>query len=137
MLQQNQALTVVHDASGRNFGSTFMTKTGGGKGSDAVMVRPGNMADARAFVASPEFGPVTVTRLVELTTDSGLVQDLQALHGERFTLSAQPTDARGRVGFHRPVGYSGPLVRIQEPDYDSSSTDVQQIELEFAIDRMT
>lgn len=133
MLQHQAIVTVVHDASGVSFG-TMRTRTGGAKEGDNQLVRPGGMAPPEAFEGPYEFGEVTTSRLVRHGIDSGLVQRAYALHGQRFTITDQRTDAKGRAGFHRPLGFTGLLNTSTPPDYDADGTDPSTLEMVFTID---
>lgn len=133
MLQNNAIVTVTHAGSGFVVG-TCRTRTGGGKEGDNQLIRPGGMAPAEAFPGTYEFGEVTCTTLQRHERDSGMVQRVFGWHAERFTITEQPTDAKGRAGFHRPIAYSGLLNTSTPPEYDADSNDPAELEMAFTID---
>lgn len=133
MLQHQAVVRVVHDASGFDFG-VMRTKSGGAKEGDNQLDRPGGMAPPEAFPGPYEYGEVTVSKGLKHNRDSGLIQRAYNLHGERFTITEQPLDNKGRAGFHRPIAYSGLLNTSTPSDYDANGTDRATLEMTFTID---
>lgn len=133
MLQHQAIVKVRHDATGFDFG-TFRTRAGGAKDGDNQLIRPGGMAPPEAFEGTYEYTEVTAARLLRHGTDSGLVQKAYELHGDRFTITEQPTDAKGRAGFHRPNVYSGLLNTSTPPEYDADGNDPSVLEMAFTVD---
>lgn len=133
MLQNNARVEVVHVASGESFG-VMRTKTGGGKEGDNQVIRPGGMAAPEAFPGTYEFGDVECTRLLRHGIDSGLVHRAYDLHGERFHVTEQPLDSKGRAGFHRGNIYTGLLNTSTPPEYDADSNDPSELTMAFTID---
>ncbi len=133
MLQHQSGVTVRHDATGFEF-PPMRTRTGGAREGDNQLIRPGNMAKAKAFEGPSEYGEVTCGCLLEHEIHSGLTQKADGWHGDRFTITEVHKDARGRPGFHRPDAWSGLLNTSTPPEYDADGTDPKVLELAFTID---
>jgi hypothetical protein len=115
----------------------FRSKSGGGKMSDAVKIRPGGMAPPVAATGTYDYEDLTVQYVAKHGTDSGLLVLFNSLHARRFAVIVQPLDARGQAGFHKPETYGGVLIGSTPPDIDADSNDAQVLELTFAIDSNT
>jgi hypothetical protein len=135
VLQNNASVRVIRDADQRDLGE-FRTRSGGGREGDNQLIRPGGMAPPVAMVGTYEYGEVTAARVVNLNTDSGLVQEVDGWYGDRVTLVEQPLDGKGRTGFHRPVSWSGLLNGHTLSDYDADSNDAKTLELAITVDRL-
>jgi hypothetical protein len=133
VLQNNASVRVVHRESGFDFGEC-RTRTGGAKTGENAKIRPGGMAPAEAFPGAPDYDDVEVTRLLRLGKDSGLVQKANDMYGERVDVTHQPTDAKGRTGFHRPVIYTGLINSVNGSEYDADSSDAAVLTLGVTID---
>lgn len=139
MLQNNASVRVVHRAVPGRDDADFdlgemRTRTGGAKTNEATKIRPGGMADPEAFPGTSDFEDVEVTRLLRLGKDSGLVQKVMDWDGERFDVTHQPTDAKGRTGFHRPIVYTGLANSVAGSEYDADSNDPGVLTLGITID---
>lgn len=133
MLQHQSRVTVVHAATGFNFG-VMRTRTGGGKEGDNQLVRSGGMAAPEAYPGTYEYAEVECERLIKLGVDSGLVAKAWELHGERFTITDQSLDTKGRPGFHNPETYSGLLNTSTPPEVDADGNDPKTLTMAFTID---
>lgn len=133
MLQHQSIITVTHDGSGFTF-PVGRTKDGGGKTGEATVDRPGGMAPPEAFAGTYEFEEGTVGIGLRHERDSGLLQKANDLYGERFTVTEQPTDPKGRPGFHRPIGHSGILTGSTLSDFDANGNDRRTLDLTFTFD---
>lgn len=133
MLTNNASVRVIHEESARDFG-TFRTRGGGAKEGENALIRPGGMAPPVAMAGTWAYGEVTAARLLIHGVDSGVIQEVFNLHGERFSVIDQPLDAKGRAGFHKPVTYSGLLNTSTPPEIDADGNEPQTLELTFTID---
>lgn len=133
MLGHQMVVTAVCDRTGESFGvmrsMSAIEKTG-----ENTLDRPGGMAPPEAFVGTWEYGPITIGRALSHGKDSGLIQKAFELHGERFTLTAQPVDSKGQAGFHKPLTASGLLNGSTSPEYASDNNDRQVLEMVLTID---
>ena len=112
----------------------FRSKSGGGKTSEAVKVRPGGMQAPVAAIGTYDFEDLTVQKVLRHVTDSGLLTTFNALHGRRFAVIVQPLDSRGQAGFHEAETYGGVLVGSTPAEVDADTTDPAVLELTFSID---
>src|SRR5690349_6921208 len=115
---------------------TFQGSEGISKTGENQLVRPGGMAPPEAFAGTWEFGEHTLRRLLRHGTDSGLIQTVMSLQGERFSATIQPLDAKGPPGFHKAVAASGLLNATNAPDLDPDSNDPQELTIVLTIDRI-
>jgi hypothetical protein len=119
---------VRYSLDGRDLG-TFRTSDGGGKTSDAQLVRPGGMAPPRAFPGPYSYAEVTANRLLIHGVDSGLVQFCKDHVGWRIKGTIQPLDERGNAGFHQAENVEGVLAGVTTNGYDAAGTDAKVLEL--------
>lgn len=132
MLQHQSKVRAISDADGFDIGEC-RTRSGGGKTSESVTDRPGGMAPPEVFVGTYEHEEATVERALSHGVDSGLLQKMNARHGEVFTITEQPVDDRGRPGFHRPNVYKGKLTGSAESDMDANGNERKVLTLTFAV----
>jgi hypothetical protein len=133
VLNHQSRVTIVHTASGYSFG-IMRTRTGGGKEGDNQQVRSGGMAPPEAYAGTYEFAELECERFLKHGTDAGLVAKAWELHGEKFTITDQSLDSKGREGFHTPETYTGLLNTSTPPDYDADGNDPKTLTMAFTID---
>lgn len=128
-MAQRQYLTRVSGIEG--YWATF---SGGNISSDTNKVYDGGNPVPEVLAGPSEADNVTVGRPYDINRDASIVESLRQQVG-RFvaTISVQPTD-RNYNALGRPrVFPDALLVGLTEPDYDATSGDAAQIELEFAV----
>lgn len=128
-ISQRQFTVTVSGITG-----VFMTKSGGGITSDATKIYSGGSDTPSIITGVPEIENLTIGRAYDQGRDDVLLSTLRKQVG-RFdaTITVQETDANYATGSLKKAVYTGKLVGITEPDYDSSSGDAAMLELEFAI----
>lgn len=111
----------------------WMTKSGGEIASDSNKIYDGGSLTPSIVTSPAETGNLTVTRAYDQARDEPILQNLRTKVGRySTTVTVQPTDA-DLVAVGRPSVYAGAvLVSLTEPDFDSSSGDIANVELEFA-----
>jgi hypothetical protein len=120
MLNNQARVSVTMEGLDRG---VFRGREGGAKTGESTSVRPGGMAPPKVYAGTWEFDEVTLTRVIEHGTDSGLYHWFLDRYGQRLTAIEQPLDGRGRAGFHRPVTYGAVLTGIAQVDYDADGND--------------
>lgn len=122
-------LVVVNGISG-----TFQTKTGGDTTSDVTMNYNGGSTTPELLAAPAATANIIVSRSYDHSRDYQAHKNARAQVGRWSTnISVTPTDA-DLNSLGSPTQYPNALlVRVSEPDVDSSSGSVAMFELEFAI----
>lgn len=111
----------------------FTTKSGGDISSDSTPVYDGGILNPTETLTGPaEIDNLTVSRAWDSRRDAAIVKTLRTRVGEFETsISVTPTD-RSLRPIGPPVVYSGcVLVGLTEPEYDATSGDASEFELEF------
>lgn len=128
-ISQRQFTVTVSGITG-----VFMTKSGGGITSDATKIYSGGSNTPSIITGVPEIENITIGRAYDQGRDDAMLSTLRSQVG-RFaaTITVQETDANYATGALKKAVYTGVLVGITEPDYDSSSGDAAMVELEFAV----
>lgn len=121
----------------RDLGGTFRTADATERSADGSTVRPGGMAPGVAMAGPSEYADKAYSRLLEHTTDSGLLQWCMDNIGSRMVAVEQPLDSRGQAGFHQPTTVSGLLIGASESDYDADGTDPWVLTLTMKPDSVT
>lgn len=126
---QKMFLVTVTGISG-----TFMTKSGGDTSSDVTKVYNGGATVPELLAAPAETDNITVSRAYDHDRDYQAHKNARAKVGRwRTTISVTPTDldltSRGSATTYP----NALLVRVSEPDVDSSSGDAATWELEFSV----
>lgn len=133
-LQHQHSISIVLE--GRELGP-FRAREGGGKTSEANLVRPGGMAAPEAFSGPYTYPEMTLRRRLKHGVDSGLYQWVVDRVGDRFAGSDQLLDQRGRAGFHRPTGFGGVITGVVPNDFDADGTDPEVLEFTIQPDSLT
>lgn len=112
----------------------FATFSGGSVSADTNKVYDGGNLVPEVLSGPAEADNITVGRPFDLNRDPQIIASLRRQVGTyTATISVQPTDRNlNAVGKPR-VFPNALLVSITEPDYDATSGDAAQIELEFAV----
>jgi len=126
---QRMYLVTVAGISG-----TFQTKSGGDTTSDVTKNYNGGATTPELLASPAETDNITVSRAYDHDRDYQAHKNARAKVGRwRTTISVTPTDAdlnsRGKATQYP----NALLVRVSEPDVDSSSGDASMFELEFAV----
>lgn len=125
---QRQFLVTLSGIDGK-----WMTKSGGEIQSDSNKIYDGGSLVPSIVTSPAEVGNITVSRAYDQARDEPILANLRTKVGRySTTITVQPTDA-DLVAVGKASVYAGAvLVRVGEPDFDSSSGDIANIELEFA-----
>ena len=128
-LSQRQFLVNVSGIAGN-----FQTKSGGETSSETTKNYDGGSLNAEVLASPAETDNITVSRAYDYLRDSQAHRDARKKVGRwRTTISVTPTN-EDLVAMGTPTTYPNALlVRVSEPDVDSSSGDVAMFELEFAV----
>lgn len=112
----------------------FATFSGGSVSADTTKVYDGGNLVPEVLSGPAEADNITVGRPFDLNRDPQIINNLRKKVGTfTATVSVQTTD-RNLVAVGKPRVYPNALlVSITEPDYDATSSDAAQIELEFAV----
>jgi hypothetical protein len=112
----------------------FMTKQGGEIQADSAKVYDGGTSVPEIITSPAETGNVTISRGYKQERDDAVLQNLRGKVGRySTTIKVQQTDA-DLVPIGSATVYAGAvLVRLTEPDFDSSSGDPTTIEMEWAV----
>lgn len=112
----------------------FDTKSGGETSADTNKHYNGGSNKPEILSGPAEVDNLTVSRAWKYTRDFASHKAARARVGTWDTVIAvTPTDG-DLVAIGEPVTYTGRLVRVSEPEYDSGSSDPATFELEFAVD---
>lgn len=126
---QRQFLVQVTGISG-----LFMTKTGGDTTSDVSKVYNGGSTTPELLASPAETDNIIVARAYDHSRDYQAHKNARAKVGRwRTTISVTPTDEDLNSLGNASTYPNALLVRVSEPDYDSSGGDATTWELEFAI----
>ena len=128
-MSQRQHLVKVSGIEGY-----FATFSGGSVSADTNKVYDGGNPIPEVLSGPAEADNITVGRPFDLNRDPAIVAALRRQVGTfTATISVQPTD-RNLNAVGKPRVYPNALlVSLTEPDYDATSGDAAQIELEFAV----
>jgi hypothetical protein len=98
-------------------------------------IKPGHMQPGVAIPNPPEVENVVVSANYDLDKWHGIVPQLRAAvtQGSRVSVTRLFLDARQQV-FGRGDTFSGVLIRVTPPEYDTDSNDSADIELEIGVD---
>ena len=130
---QRQFLVSVSGIDGK-----FMTKSGGNIASDSTKIYDGGDLIPTIIASPSQVENITLSRAYDQGRDEPILQNLRTKVGRlKATITVQPTDADLVAVGKASVYADALLVGITEPDYDSGSGDVANIELEFAIRTVT
>lgn len=112
----------------------FQTKTGGETSSETTKNYDGGSLVPDVLASPAETDNITVSRAYNFARDYQAHAAARKKVGRwRTTISVTPTD-EDLVATGTPTTYPNALlVRVSEPDVDSSSGDVAMFELEFAV----
>lgn len=130
--RQDQFLvTVVID--GNKLG-TFDKMTGGGTSAQDTKFRPGGTDREEGLGGPKSVDNVTVERGFDPARDWALTKSLRAKVGiARGSVTKQPLDRQG-VPFGDPEVFTGTLLKVTTPDYDSTSTSAAMLSIEISCD---
>ena len=112
----------------------WQTFSGGERSAEVGRNYDGGSLTPETIASPAETANVTVTRAYKNERDAAVYAALRNRVGRwRTTVSKTPTD-EDLVAIGNPTTYSNALlVRMTEPDVDSSSGDTAMFELEFAV----
>ena len=113
----------------------FDTKSGGETTSETTKHYDGGSLTPEVLASPPETDNITVSRAWKFDRDYDAHRLARQRVGRwRTTLSVTPTN-EDLIAVGNPVTYPNALlVRVSEPDADSSSGDTATFELEFAVE---
>lgn len=119
-------------------GGNWQTFSGGERSSETNKNWDGGSLVPESISSPPETANVVVSRAYKHERDERALKALRNRVGKwRTTVSKTPTN-EDLVAIGRPVTYSNALlIRVSEPQADSSSGDVAMYELEFSVSKVS
>jgi hypothetical protein len=110
-------------------------RTGGGRSSEPIKIRPGHRLPEEARAGTPTTENVVVSANFKLEVWQEILPRVDAAldRGERGSVTQLWLDARGNV-FGRGRTWTGVVTRVTPPEYDATSDDAGDIEIEFSTD---
>ena len=133
--EQQQKITVFLN-TGTVVGNLgiFDKFTGGDAKAPVTKHRAGGMGGEISYLALPEFGEVTVSRVNDEGRDTALIAYLRTVVGAIYgTVTTQPLDAAG-AAIQTPTTYYGRLSSVMPGAADSTSAAPRMFEMTFAIE---
>lgn len=109
------------------------TRTGGKLAGGGTTYRPGGTTKQLALGGPPTIDNVVLTRIYDADRDHAPLEGLLNSIGRRCQVSQRILDEDGNV-FKQPLIWSGRLLSVEAPDYDSNSTDAALVTVEIAVD---
>jgi hypothetical protein len=128
-----QFLPTVQVTGLPNLGN-FDKFTGGDAKAPVVFHRPGGMGPQITYLALPEFGTCTVTRVYDEGRDNALIAKLRTLVGSTYaTVTVQPLDGNA-APYGTPTQYYGRISSVNTTDADSTSAQPRMWDLEISVE---
>lgn len=113
---------------------TFDKMTGGATSAQDTKFRPGGGAREEGLGGPKSVENVTVERGFDPTRDWALAKTLRAKTGyARAAVTKQPLDRQG-VPLGDPEVYTGTVLKVMTPDYDSTSASASMFGLDISCD---
>lgn len=112
----------------------FQTFSGGGSSADDVKNRPGEMGPEESLGGPVSRDAFTVGRLYKLERDHALFKVLDTKTGSGKVYVSRQKLNRDKSAYGDPINYSGTLIKVTPPDYDSNGSDRAEFTLEVSAD---